>query len=182
MAKELEVKTNFWWAYLVLGILILIAGGNFLAYPFAALTAIAVFISLYMIVSGACAAVISVVDRKVVPLWGLQLVLNILVCAIGVFMIESPSFAANFMWIFCGIGFLLDGIAIVALSIGLKKLDVPSWIAPLILGIITIVASIMILCNPILGLGFIAIFVSISIICFGINMIIMSFQLKPEKK
>lgn len=66
MAKKIAAESRCWWLYLVFGILILIAGGNFLAKPLSALAAIAFITGLYLIVSGAAKAIMCVVDRKVI--------------------------------------------------------------------------------------------------------------------
>lgn len=182
MLNQISGKTKFWWLYLILGIIVLIAGGNFLANPFVALSAITFVVGLYLILSGCVSAVISVVDRKNISMWGLHLILNIFVVVAGILMLTRPSFAASFLWLFCGLGFLLEGISMVALSIGLKKIDTSFWVAPLIFGILIIIASISILSNPFLGIGFVAMFVSLGVICFGINLIILSIQFKPVKK
>lgn len=182
MVEKITATTKYWWLYLVFGILVLIIGGNFLANPLSALTAITFFVGLYLIISGSVSAIISIVDRKIISLWGLHLIINILVLIAGIFMFTRPSFAASFLWLICGVGFLLEGISLIALSIGLKKVDFPSWIAPLIFGILIVIVSILIITDPLYALTFVAIFVSIGVICFGINLIVLAIQFKPSKK
>ena len=129
MAKKIaiEVKSKFWWAYLVFGILVLICGGNFLAKPQATLATIALFLGLYLIIAGAAKAIMCIVDHKVIRLWGLHLALNILVCAAGVLMLTRPTFAVQFLWLFAMLGFLFQGISMILFSIGLKKLNVGGY-------------------------------------------------------
>lgn len=66
------------------------------------------------------------------------------------------------------------------LSIGVKKMGSSSWIIMLIFGILITLASIMVLSDPLAGLGFVAVFVAICVICFGINLIVFSFHVKEN--
>ena len=181
MAKKIAGQSKYWWAYLVFGILILIAGGNFLAKPLSALAAIAFLTGLYLIISGAAKAIMCVVDRKLISMWGLHLALNILVVVAGVFMITRPAFAVSFLWLFAGLGFLFQGISMIVFSIGMKKLGFSSYGWSLAFGIISILVALSMFSNPFFALSFVSVFVSIGVIVFGIELIVLSFQLKPAK-
>lgn len=69
MAEKIKGGTKFWWMYLVLGILVLICGGNLLANPLATLTAVSFLTGLYFTVSGIALVIISIVDRKNMSFW-----------------------------------------------------------------------------------------------------------------
>lgn len=65
-------------------------------------------------------------------------------------------------------------------ALKLKKENSEGWLVTLILGIITGIAALAILADPIFGLRFVSIFVTIGVLCFGIKLIIMAFQVKPQ--
>ena len=181
MAKKLAVESKFWWAYLVFGILVLLVGGHFLSKPYSALASIAVFLGLYLIIAGAAKAIMCIVDRKLISFWGLHLALNILVVVAGVFMLTRPSFAVSFLWLIALFGFMFQGISMIIFSIGMKKLGSHSYGWSLAFGIISILVSLSMLSNPFFALSFITVFVAIGVICLGVDLIVMSFQLKPAK-
>ena len=45
--------------------------------------------------------------RKIISLWGLKLVLEILVIIAGIFMLTRPIFALSLLWFICGFGYAL---------------------------------------------------------------------------
>lgn len=64
-------------------------------------------------------------------------------------------------------------------AISLKKANSEGWLATLVLGIITGIAALSILADPIFGLRFVSIFVTIAVLCFGIKLILIAFHEKP---
>lgn len=62
---KINIKTEkFWLVYFILGILCIICGGNFMAYPLATFITISFFTGLYFIITGVVNGAISVLDRK----------------------------------------------------------------------------------------------------------------------
>lgn len=179
MAQKIFYQTKNWWLFMVLGILVLLLGGYFLANPLATIGTIALFTGIYFIVSGIAGAIAAVVDRKEISLWGLQLALRIILAFAGFCMIASPEFLIAYLWAIASIGFICEAVTLIILAIGLKKQNSSTWILTLIFGILIALAALLILSSPITSLRFIAIFVAISVICFGINLIILSVNVKP---
>lgn len=178
MAKKIGKMSAGWWLYLILGILATLFGIALFGNMALAITTVAVIAGVYFLVSGVGGAIITIVDRKFIHLWGLKLALHILVIMAGVAMLTRPAFALSFLWFICGFGFLFDGISMILLSTVLKKAEVGSWVLTLILGILVALAAISIMCNPILGLAIVAISAAISAIIFGISNIVYAFQIK----
>ena len=107
--------------------------------------------------------------------------MSFLVLCAGLALIFKPAFAVKIIWLFTGLGFLFNAASEIVLSVNMKKENTEGWVAPLVLGIITGIVALMILADPIFGLSFVSIFVAIGVLCFGINLIILAFQAKPQK-
>lgn len=182
MAQKVLYQTKNWWLFMVLGILVLLLGGYFLANPLATISTVALFTGIYFVVSGISGAITAIVDRKEISLWGLQLVIRIILTIAGIFMLTRPTFIIAYLWVFASIGFICEAVTLIVLAIGIKKANGgPAWVMTLILGILIGIAALMILSNPLTGLSFVAVFVAVGVICFGINLIIISVNVKPTK-
>lgn len=178
MAKKIG-NSKGWWLWLVLGILAVLAGIAFLGNTQLLITTVMVIAGIYFLISGIGGAITTIIDRKYIALWGLKLALHIIVVLAGLAMLTRPAFALSFIWILCGMGFLFDGISMIILSVGLKKVDEgASWVLMLIFGILIILASFAIMGNPILGFFVVAFSAAFSAIFFGINCIIYAFKVK----
>ena len=76
---------------------------------------------------------------------------------------------------------MFNAVSEIVLSVNMKKANTEGWVAPLILGIITGIMAIAILSDPLFGISFVSVLVSIAVLCFGINLIILAFHAKPQK-
>lgn len=99
---------------------------------------------------------------------------------IGIVMLTHIRFVLSYLWLITAIGFIFEAVTTIITSISIKKTEKTSWIFILIFGILIGLCGLMILGNPLMGLGFVAMFVAVAVICFGINLIVMSFQYKPN--
>lgn len=178
MAKKIGKMSTGWWLYLVVGILAAFIGVALLGNMALAITTVTFLTSIYFLFSGFSGIAVTIADRKYIHMWGIKLALHILVVFAGICMLTRPAFALSFLWIICGFAFLFDGLAMILLSVGLKKAQIGSWILLLILGILVMLAAFSIMANPILGYSFIAIYTAAGIICFGASNIFYAFQLK----
>ena len=179
MAEKIGKASKGWWIYLVVGILAALVGIAFLGNLALAITTITIIAGVYFLISGIGGVITTIADRKYISLWGLKLALHILVILAGFALLTRPVFALSFLWVICGIGFLFDGISMIVMSVGLKKIaDGAGWVVMLIFGILIILASLAIMGNPILGLTVMALCAAFGAIFFGINNIIYAFQVK----
>lgn len=179
MAKKIKNENKFWWVYLVFGIIALIAGGNFCSYPLSALGAISNVTGLFLLFAGACNVVSCIIGRKENKFWWLYLILSVLMIAVGVSLFARISFALKFIWLLAGLSFVIEAVMEIFYAISLKKANSEGWLATLVLGIITGIAALSILADPIFGLRFVSIFVTIAVLCFGIKLILIAFHEKP---
>lgn len=177
-----SIKTDkLWWAYFILGILCLLCGGNFMAYPLATFITISFFTGLYFIITGIVNGTISILDRKKKSLWIVLLVLNIIVVLLGIIIITKMQFAIPYLWLNISLGLIIQGILIFIKALQYKKDKEKSWVIMVAFAAVIAFCGIIVLCNPFLGLSYITSFVTIAVICFGIYLLVLSFQLKPIK-
>lgn len=180
---KINIQTEkFWLVYFILGILCLICGGNFMAYPLATFITISFFTGLYFIITGVVNGAISVLDRKKKNLWIVHLVLNIIVVLIGILIITKMQFAVPYLWFNMSIGLIIQAVLIFLRALDYKKDKEKSWVMMVVFAAVIAICGIIVLCNPFLGLSYITSFVTIAVILFGIYLLVVSFQLKPEKK
>lgn len=178
MANKIASSCKAWWLYLILGILATVLGiALFGKFAFTFLLA-EILVGIYFLISGIGGVITTIVDRKFIPLWGLKLVLHIIVIIAGVFMLTRPSFALSFIWFICAFGFLFDGIAMIVMSVGLKKVQAGGWVVLLIFGILIILASFAIMGNPLYGAVIVNISMALGALFYGINNIVFAFEVK----
>lgn len=97
-------------------------------------------------------------------------------------MLSKIRFTITYLWLITGIGFVVMAASVIIKSIDYKKTGDSGWAYMLIFGILIGLFGLMVIGNPLLGLNFISAIVAAAVICFGIYLIIISFNLKPPKK
>ena len=97
MAKKIDRSSKYWWLYLVFGIIALICGGNFCAYPFSALSAIYVITGVFLIFAGASNVITIFFDRKKTKWWWLYIILSVLIMIVGVALVARHSFSLKLL-------------------------------------------------------------------------------------
>jgi uncharacterized membrane protein HdeD (DUF308 family) len=103
--------TEGWkWLRVAMGILFLLAGFMALVQPFQTFGVLALLIGWYLLIKGLFDVIVSIVDRSVIPLWGLLLAAGLFEIALGVWAIGYPGRSAWLLIIWVGIGALLRGI------------------------------------------------------------------------
>lgn len=170
-----------WWMYLVIGILFTLLGIAFFYNVGFAIKFVAIMFAVYFLASGIVGAITSVVDRKFIYMWGLHLVLNILMILVGISMFTNKLFAAWVLYVFCGVGFLCEGIMLIVQSIQMKKLEFGGWVVTLIFGILILLTSFGIMAQPVVGLVVVGIMAGFGALFAGISNIVISFQIKKFK-
>lgn len=180
--KVIYTELRDWWVYLVLGILVLLLGGSLLANPMATLATVSTVVSIYFIVAGFSVSCAAYYERKELDLWGLHLGLNIGVLLFGILVLTKPFYTVSYLWLVTGIAFLLESATMIIMAFNYKKTNSASWIFLLIFGILIGLSSVLILINPIFGIGYLTLFTAMSVIFFGVNLIVLALQFKPRKQ
>ena len=171
----IDVHLFPWWSILIQGIVALILGIFFLAYPYGTLLVVVTFLGIWWFVNGLFALIGLTVDRTHL---GWKLLLGILGIIAGILIIAYPFYSAFIVpaifIIIIGIwGIIMGFIGIAAAFSG------AGWGAGL-LGIIGVLFGFVILFNPFITVLYLPYFLGAFGIIGGISAIVYSFMLKGQ--
>jgi Short repeat of unknown function (DUF308) len=107
---EIGFAPTWKWLHAVLGGLFIIAGVFAFIEPFQIFGILALLIGWYLLVKGTFDVIMSIMERDVLPLWGLVLGAGIIQIAIGLWAIGYPGRSAALLILWVGIGALMRGI------------------------------------------------------------------------
>lgn len=178
MVKKRKSTIKSWWLYLLIGAIILVIGGNFLAKPTATLGAISEVVGCYFTFEGATGLLTTIITKKYNNKWIIHIVLKSIICLCGILMIIQPHFVITTIWLFCGIAFLAEGIIAILTAFDIKKAEISGWIVSLLFGIVICILAIIILLNPAIKLDLSGILVSWAIIIYGAYLVVFAHQVK----
>jgi uncharacterized membrane protein HdeD (DUF308 family) len=98
------------WLHAVLGVLFVVAGFMALAEPFQTFGILAMLVGWYLLFKGTFDIIISIVEREVLPLWGLGLAAGIIELALAMWALGYPGRSAWLLVLWIGITALMRGI------------------------------------------------------------------------
>jgi uncharacterized membrane protein HdeD (DUF308 family) len=175
-ASELRAVASLWWLTVAVGILSVIAGIIVLLKPSNSLTTIAVVVGIFAVVEGIIALVRAIGGDA--PGRGLLAVVGILSLIVGVFLIRHPTHGVTAVAVIVGIWL----IALGALRFVLL-FDTPEhrgW--RLLVAIVEIVAGIVIVSSPNIGIATLAILLGITLIINGVALAAAGFVLRGARE
>jgi uncharacterized membrane protein HdeD (DUF308 family) len=109
------------WLHGLLGVLFIGAGVFAFVEPFQIFGILALLIGWYLIIKGTFGIVVSIMERDVLPLWGLLLAAGIVELVIGIWAIGYPGRSAALLMIWVGIGAMMRGITEIFLAFTLRS-------------------------------------------------------------
>jgi uncharacterized membrane protein HdeD (DUF308 family) len=108
------------WLHAVLGVLFVVAGILALASPFQTFGTLALLIGWYLLFKGIFDIIISIVERDVLPLWGLGLAAGVIEIAIAMWALGYPGRSAWLLVLWIGITALMRGITEIVTAFKLR--------------------------------------------------------------
>ena len=113
------------WLHLLVGLLFAVIGLLPFFEPYQTFGTLAVLIGWYFVIKGISDCVISIVERAVLPLWGLLLTAGIAEVALGVWAIGYPGRSAWLLTVWIGLAALIRGISQIFASFGSRDSHQP---------------------------------------------------------
>jgi uncharacterized membrane protein HdeD (DUF308 family) len=107
---EIGFAPSWKWLHAVLGGLFIVAGVFAFIEPFQIFGVLALLIGWYLLVKGTFDVIMSIMEREVLPLWGLVLGAGIIQIVIGLWAIGYPGRSAALLVLWVGIGALMRGV------------------------------------------------------------------------
>ena len=105
---------------MVLGVLFVVAGIMALTSPFQTFGILALLIGWYLLFKGFFDIILSVVERDLIPLWGLGLASGIIEVAIAMWALGYPGRSAWLLVLWIGITALMRGVTEIVLAFKLR--------------------------------------------------------------
>ncbi len=181
LKEEMLMTIKNWWVFLILGILAIVVGIWMLTRPGITFTALSIFFSVSFLVTGLSSCYMAIANRKNVPAWGWGLVSGIIVLILGVLLIISPGMAEGTMIYYVAFALMFGGFHTINLSFILKKSSVPTWWVSLVLGILTIILSILLMMHPVMAVITIVMWSALGLIAMGISFCSIGYRLSKTK-
>lgn len=181
MFEKVKDVLSKWWIALVLGILFIVGGVFLLGNPGAAVESLSWILVVFFITSGILSIVYVLKNKDTIPAWGWDLAAAILTTVLGFVVLFRPLMKESLLVGIYAAAILFAGINGITNSISMKKLKVKSWWVLLIAGILMVVAAFMVAANPIVGLLSIGIWVGMSVIFKGVELIATAIALSKAK-
>jgi uncharacterized membrane protein HdeD (DUF308 family) len=104
------------WLHAVLGVLFVVAGIMALASPFQTFGILALLIGWYLLFKGLFDIILSIVERDLIPLWGLGLASGIIEVTIAMWALGYPGRSAWLLVLWIGITALMRGVTEIVLA------------------------------------------------------------------
>lgn len=167
-----------WWAFLLMGILLIIFSILLILYPIASFAALAMLFSIGFFISGIFEIIFSLDNKNTIDSWGWYLVGGILDLFLGIILLCNPiTLSAQILVLFIGLWLLFRGINSIGISLETKNYS-SDWGFLLIFGILEVIISFIIVIFPPIGIGTIIIWSSMVALFLGIMNIYIAIRVK----
>lgn len=179
--NKINSTIDHWYAHLIVGIVLVIAGVWTVAAPTASYLALAFLFALTFLIAGVAEIIFSVTNRSKIDYWGWFLAGGIFSTALGILLLAYPAVPIVALPFYVGFFVMLRSINAIGTSIDLKNFGVNDWGLLMLLGILGLLFSFVLFWNPFFAENTIVIFTSLAFLISGFYTIYFSFKLKRLK-
>lgn len=166
------------WAFAIGGILTIALGIFLLAAPKASLVAVAWIFAIYFLIAGIVRITRGIVAKDLGGLWRvLTIVFGVLLLLAGVYIFIDPLLGIGALVFVIGISWIIEGVA----SLFDASPDVSRWITVLY-GVISVVAGIFVLANPVLAAVTLLLVTAFFLIAAGVVEIVQAITFGKQAK
>lgn len=172
MVSDVPQIGRNWWLFVVLGLVCLVTGILAMVWPGITLLTLGILLGIYLLVS----AILEIIDAIVGEPGGraLSAILGIVSLIAGLICIRRPGESLLAIVIVAGIYLIAEGVIRV-----IRAFTGPgSRLWAILVGLIDVVAGIVIISWPDIGLVTLAIFFAITMVVRGIFAIVIGFKLR----
>lgn len=173
-AVPVEAKWTGWLLFCI-GVLSVIAGGIVIGNPGDSLTTIAVIVGIFVVADGVLELIVSLSRRA--EHRGLLATLGVLSVIVGVVLIRHPVSAVAAVALIIGLWLIAIGLVrfVTAFSVAGHR----GW--QIFIGLVDVIAGVVIVSYPKIGLATLALIVGIGFIVNGLGMAVVGWRLRdPE--
>jgi uncharacterized membrane protein HdeD (DUF308 family) len=170
-ADNLRPVTSFWWLFLLFGVVTLGVGVFFVVSPHETLSTFTVIAGIFLLVDGVLAILGSIFNRG--DGRGLLALIGVLSAIAGLVLIKKPFDTLVVFTLIVGIWFVVAGIVRFVVALASPE----GRGGNILTAILDLIAGVLILSWPDLGLSTLAVIIGIALILRGLFFIFAAWQL-----
>jgi uncharacterized membrane protein HdeD (DUF308 family) len=170
-----------WWAFLIIGILLLIGSFYMFSSPVESFVGLASFFSALIFVSGLFTVFFALTNREDIDNFGLFLAGGILDVIMGFILLKYPGLTVVLFSLFVGFWLLFRGIGTISIAFKMKKEEDSNWGWILLFGILTTIFAFMAIVNPLIGASYLVYTLALAFLFLGIANIALALRLRKVK-
>jgi uncharacterized membrane protein HdeD (DUF308 family) len=174
--EQARALTGLWWLTILVGILSVIAGVIVVLKPSDSLATIAVVIGIFAVIEGVIELIRAIVGDA--PGRGLRVLIGVLSLVVGVFLIRHPVHGVTAVALFVGIWLIAMGAVRLVLAFDVQGNR--GW--RLLVAVVELIAGVVIVSNPNIGITTLAILVGIGLIVNGVALTLAGFVLHGARE
>lgn len=175
-----EVLADSWWAVGLRGLLGVAFGLICLLVPSAAILALILLFSAYMLVDGALAIASGIRAARNGERWGLLILEGVVDLAAGVIAFLWPAITTVAFVILIAVWAVISGALMLTAALTLKIDHGRWWLA--LGGIASVIFGIVLLIAPVVGAVVLTWWLGAYAIVFGVMLLVLAFQLHGKKE
>ncbi|HUU25728.1 MAG TPA: HdeD family acid-resistance protein [Methyloceanibacter sp.] len=175
-----EVLAESWWAVGLRGVLAIAFGLICLLVPTAAILALILLFSAYMLVDGVFAIASGIKAARNGERWGLLILEGIVDIAAGAVAFLWPAITTVAFVILIAVWAIISGALMLAAALGLKLDHGRWWLA--LGGIASVIFGIVLLIAPVVGAVVLTWWLGVYALVFGAMLLVLAFQLHGKKE
>lgn len=180
-ADEVMAKLGSSWLMpLSIGLVSIIFGILILAFPIGAVRVAAVFLGIWLLISGVVQLVIAFDSKQNTTNRILSAITGVLGIALGIIAFQSLTNRIELLVLFIGLWWLMRGFVVLFSGAGSRSAGSNGW--AIFAGVLGIIAGIVVLTWPIGSLGVLVIFAGMWLIILGLFEVLAAFALRGRIK
>jgi uncharacterized membrane protein HdeD (DUF308 family) len=171
-AYNLRPVTSFWWLFVLFGVVTLGVGVFFVVSPHETLSTFTVIAGIFLLVDGVLALLASIFNKG--DGRGLLALIGVLSVLAGLVLIKKPFDTLVVFTLIVGVWFVAAGIVRLVVALGSPEARGGN----IVTAILDLIAGVVILSWPDLGLATLAVIIGIVLILRGVFFIVAGWELR----
>ena len=174
--EQIKSPLRSWWTYELLGIVFILLALFVFSNPVVSYAGLVFYFTLTFFVSGVLRIATAISNRDVMRNWILHALGGIVDLGLGVLLVNNFGLTALALAYYVGFFLMLSSLAAIIKSFDLKALSHNYWGFVLVTGIVGVVLSILLITNPILGVGTLILWTALGFLAVGAFYVYLGYE------
>ncbi len=176
--KTIENSVNYWFLYLIGGIIFVAVGIYIFLAPIPSYDALALLFGITVLFTGLLDLIFSLANRKTMANWGWHLAVSLVAVFFGAVMVAKPEISIKVLPFLLGFYFLFRSIMGMGTALDLKNANNKKWRSSMALAVLGFLFAMVLFLDPMLaGMSAIS-WVGLALITLGLMAIYNSWQFR----